>query len=271
MTLKKIVSTTFIILLAISLSACSDNGSGGEDPGEPPSIPNLSTKVQPDISFFQNNNPKKGGEGVSTTENFYNAKSAVMSGAAFLGITQTYMGFFNPASQEEADFVNGSWVWEYSYSQGGQSLSVQTTATPQSDGFSWETIISFDDGEGGGVSDFKIMEGTTSNDGSQGDWKFYSFEDQSTSTAVMTSQWTIVSETEKTIDIRFFDQGNVSMIITYNQNGPENLMSFEYTDSAENMEIFWNTDSGVGYFMSGSETFCWDSSFQDISCSDIGF
>ena len=277
MKIRKLLPYTLIVFLALGFVACSDSGSdsGGED--QPPDIPALTANSQPDISFFQNNNPTKAGlKGATnaTVQNFNTAKGTVLGGAAFLSISQAYTGFITPAAQEEADFVNGQWVWEYSFAQGGQSASIRTTARPQGNGFEWSVFVSSDDGEGNVFENFKIMEGTASNDGAQGNWTFFFFadEDQSNSMPFLTSSWTVVSETESSIELEIFDEGGeTTATITYQENGAENMMNINLSDEEGAVEVFWNTDTNVGYVVQDGERVCWDGSFQDVSCSAVSW
>jgi hypothetical protein len=273
MKLKKLLPYTFILLLAVCFTACSDNSSGPEGGEEAPEIPDITAQAQPDISFFQNTNPTAASikrYTNFTVENFNTAKGFVLGGAGFLSISQLYAGFINPAQQGEANFINGQFVWEYNFSPGGQSVSIRTTARPQGNGFKWATFISGDDGEGNVLSDFKIMEGTTSNDGAQGDWTFFTFGDEDNSTIFLTSSWNVISETESTIDLQVFGDGEEEGTISYQENGAENLMSIDFSDEEGQVEVLWNTDTSVGYFMQGTERNCWDGSFQNISCAEVG-
>jgi hypothetical protein len=258
----------------MSFAACSDNGSGTDGENDAPSIPDLVANAQPDISFFQNNNPSvanKKGNANSTVQNFNTAKGTVLGGAGFLSIGQLYFGFISPAMQEDADFIDGQYVWEYSFAQGGQSASIRTTARPQGDGFEWAVFISADDGEGNVFDNFRIMEGTTSNDGTQGDWTFFLFDEEgNTSGPLLTSSWNVISETESSINLQIFGEDGETGTISFQENGAENLMNFDFPDEEDQIEVFWNIDTSVGYIMQGTERNCWDGSFQDISCAEVG-
>src|SRR5699024_6349294 len=114
MTVKFTKQITAALFLALFVWSCGDNGTGAE-PEEPPATPSLEV-VQPDISFFQNNNPQKTAADASMQEvtHFYAAQMTVTSAAWLYAFGQVYSSFLLDADSNEADYNDGTWVWSYS-------------------------------------------------------------------------------------------------------------------------------------------------------------
>lgn len=267
----KLLQYTLIILLAIGFIACSDNGSG-TDEGEPPSLPNLAEYSQPDVSYF-------GGFGtkvstISASPNFQLAQGLVLGFSSFTSIGQIYTGFFEGALGENASFNDGVWEWSYSYSFGGSSSEVRLTAEETSTTVNWDLFISFS-GDGLDFNNYNLMSGTTQNDGLQGGWTFNTFLDGSTGIPFLQSNWLVTGDNEQTNEVVIFDdEGTAQVNIDFEENGSEFLLEIDFTDESESdAEIFWNTDSEIGYVQQVDERTCWQGRGQnavDVSCSDIG-
>lgn len=269
--MKSVSYALLIAILFIGLSGCGDD-STSTDIEEAPQTPNLE-QAQPDVSFFEENNLQKeiATEG-ATTNNYNQAKSTVLFNSILFSFGQSYNMLFTEASQEEATFDNGVWEWAYSYNYQGVSADFRTTAEEVANSMRWATFWSYDDGQDISFENYKVFEGTISNDESSGDWTFYAPDPElEEETPFMTSTWDITSETEKEIILEIFgeaiDEENTGKVATvyFEQNGAEFSMTFEFTDD-ENYLVTWNTDTNIGSITFGGETLCWDENFQDAEC-----
>lgn len=218
--MKRLSYTLLIVILFVGLTGCGDDSSTGPDTNEEaPTIPDLATYSQPDISFFQNNNPQKAT--VSTTNNYQTAKATVTVGSSVSMIGTLFLGYINPAYSEDPQFSNGKWEWSYSGSAEGASFSITTTAAPQGNRYKWTTVASGDDGEGNSYNNLKIMEGTTTKDGKEGQWSFYLYDnDNTTVTGSFNSEWKAQSETNRELTVNLKDNGTVEVKVTYTENSP---------------------------------------------------
>lgn len=263
------LSYFLIIALFVGLAGCGDNGTGsGEDPGQPPVVPDLSVKAQPDISFFKENSPQKTSSNtVNATSNFSMAKTYVLGWSSFFTIGQSYGTFFNQAKTEEATFNNGVWVWNYSYNYEGMSAEYRMTAEEMAGSVKWAMSWSFSDGQTT-VEDYRIVEGTVSNDGNHGDWTFNSLNpDNNQEVPVITSTWDITSDTQKTMNLQFFDEnGAVTTTVDYEANVPNYTMTFTSDGSGQTV-VTWNDETNIGSISEDGTTQCWDQNFQDVPCS----
>lgn len=260
--------TTVCLLLIMGIAGCGDD-STGPDPGEAPSLPTIQNQeAQPDVSFFQENQPKVTDKEVTAeTSNYYAAQRSATSAASFFAMNSFYGSFLSPASGEEPTFENGQWIWSYNYTYEGVTAEFRLTAEEVPDGYNWAMFISYDDGQGNSIDDYKVMEGTTSADGKEGDWTFNSInEETNQETAYYKTSWVITSDTQKEMSFQFYESGSVAAQGDYSEDQPEYTLTLNYTDQAD-MIIFWNTETNSGYISQGGEKQCWDENFQDVSCS----
>lgn len=265
-TLIKLIAFAVLILF---ISACGDNGTEATE-GEAPSLPNLEYS-QPDISYFENTQV----QGKSNSNNYLAARNTVLGFSNLGNIGIIYGNILATAPQGEVTFNDGLWEWSYGYSFQGVSSEMRITASENGNSTSWAVYWSFNDGTDMGFEDYKLMEGTTENDGLTGNWTFNSLEpESSTPIPFVTSSWVTDGEEESDITLELLDSTDSSdnITITYDKSGSEFLMLIELEEpGSENIEIGWNTETNLGYFQEGdSDPLCWDSSSGiavDSSCS----
>lgn len=267
---KKLHKIAALLIVAISLSACGDSGTGADEGNNnAPQIPDLEYS-QPDLSYFENNTVQN----KSISNNYLSAQSFALGVSATTSMNQFYGGFLTSAPQNEASFNDGVWEWTYNYSFMGASSEMRMTAEESGNATNWAIYWSFNDGEGNTVEDYNIMNGTIQNDGLTGDWTFNSLDPESNiSVPVLTSSWVSDGEGEHMLDIEIFDENTSSIesVINYEKDGNEFLMTASGTSD---LVISWNPETGLGYIQQGtSDPLCWDSSgasIIDVECSALG-
>ncbi|SMO91179.1 LptM family lipoprotein [Fodinibius sediminis] len=271
--MKRISYALLIAVLVVGLAGCGDDSSstGPDVKEDPPQIPDLTEVAQPDISFFEENNPQ-GQKGKQILEdeysNFTTARFKAIFGTFFASFGQVYMGFLNPAYDNSPEFNDGEWEWSYNYSAEGQSMSMTFTAQDLGTSTEWAMYISYSDGQGNGYEDYKVMQGSTTDDGAQGSWTFNTLdEENSTETPAAKTEWNAASDTERTINTEIYDNGALDTTFDYEQNGVEHTMTFEEAGSADIDVVFWNTDTQTGYVIEDGSKMCWDANFQNVACS----
>jgi hypothetical protein len=265
---KKLKNIAVLLIFAVSLSACGDNGTGADE-GNPPQVPDLEFS-QPDFSYFQNNTV----QGKSVSNNYLAAQSIVLGFSGVTSIGQIYGGFLSSAPQNEASLEDGVWEWAYSYSYMGASSEMRMTAEESGGATSWAVYWSFSDGQGNSVEDYNIMNGTIQNDGLSGDWTFNSLDPETNNEVpAYTSSWIADGEGEHSLDLEIFDESSSSVetLINFDKTGDEFLMT---ASGSSAVEVSWNPDSGLGYIQQDmSDPLCWDSSgatIVDVECSALG-
>jgi len=266
--MKRLSYALLIVILFVGITGCGSSTSS--EPEEPPQTPNLE-QGQPDVSYFQNNNPKT--SEVTSTNNFSQARGVVLFNSIFFNFGQNYGIFLNETDQTEATYNNGVWEWTYSSSYAGVSADYRAIAEELSNSIRWALYWSYDDGQGNGYEDYKIFEGTVANDESTGDWTFNALDTElEEEIPFITSSWNKTSDTEKEITLEMF--GNAmddktsekTATINYERNGADYTMELDFTDG-ENYLVTWNTDTNTGSIsVDGDVPKCWDENFQDVPC-----
>ena len=247
-TIFKLIAFATAILF---LTACGGDSGTDAIEEDAPSLPNLEYS-QPDISYFQNAKLK-----TKVNSPNYNLAQSIVIGLSGISSTgQVYSAFLESAPSNESSFNDGVWEWSYNYSYGGLSSSMRLTAEESGSQILWALYWSFDDGAGNAIEEYMVMEGTTSNEGLEGEWFFNSLDpDTNTPFTIFKSSWMVSGETEKEILLELFEEGNPDGTITvdYDQNGNDFLMNANFPDDTEsNYEIFWNPEAGFGYIQQGT-------------------
>lgn len=264
--IRRYITYTILIGLTAALLGCGDN-STGPDPSEAPELPELQNEqAQMDVSFFQNTNPKALAAAASATTNNYEDGQSTALGASGIFLNgNTYQGFISAAGQQDPSFNNGVWEWTYSYSYQGTSLEIRTTAEELNNEVRWAQYWTYSDNEGNSYDDYKIFEGTVSNDGSSGSWTFNALDPNGTQEipAIETS-WEITSDTQKELLAEFYDNsGNLVGTYEYIQDGAEHTLTISPVGESP-VIVFWNTDTGAGYIQRDGTQYNWNSNQQDV-------
>ena len=263
---KFLQSFLAIAIITFTFTACGDNSTGTTEE-EAPELPNLEYS-QPDVSYFENTNVST----KSVSNNFLAAKSTVLSFSSLSSIGMLYGNILETAPEGEASFSDGVWEWTYSYSFQGASSEMRITAEESGSSISWAVYLSYSDGEVT-IENYKLMEGTTQNDGLTGNWTFNSFEtESSTPVPFLTSSWVTDGESESEITIEILGDGsNGGIAISFDKADAEFLMLVNSQSAGDDdTEIGWNIDTNLGYIQQGTEEpLCWDSSNNtvvDVTC-----
>ncbi len=250
----------FLMMVAVG---CGDNSTGTEDVGEPPEIPEI-TAAQPDFSYFSQSKEKSK---LLDEHAFSNAQNTALTAQGLFAFGQ-FFTFFGMAENEEPEFEDGQWVWTYSITSDGESLDFTLTANVNESAgeVNWAYFITY---TGGDVDyqDYKFMEGTTSLDGSSGDWQINDF-DEGTTDAVLSYEWDTGDDGDLTATFNFHDEDSISSIV-YVQDGTAHTLTM---NSTTEFEVYWDTSEDHGYWWDkdSNEKLCWTSDKSTIGCSDIG-
>lgn len=254
--------TVLFLTLSFLVFSC-DSTSSDDNGGQPPQIPDLET-IQPDISYFTNNNPMK----QTDYDHFYEGKNyaTLFSGMTSLG---NYSAMWLGLTQMEGKKSDGRWIWDFTFPTEEGVFSMVLSARESGNEFLWDMTISMSGGDVN-INDYKMFEGRTNMDGSRGSWTFYSMDFEGGHQGPMlVSEWEQKSETEIVIETRFYhENGSEEGLFTYTQSGVNYSLVGNFSDSdTETVTIVWNTDSMVGYLDHNGERKCWNSNFQDTACS----
>lgn len=282
-----------ITLLAgiIGIFGCTDDaaGPGDEDP-EVPDLPQMDD-VEPDLSFFERESEKsktateidlqsletlavEDVDRLSESDIFgYAAQQATATNFLLTGLKTFYDQIFMEAEDEDYSYEDGTFVWEYSteaeVDEGAEGLSASITlkATPNSDETKadWELRISSEEYE---FEDEVLMDGTTSYDGSEGEWKLYDIEN--TNEVVMEMDWSVDEEDNMVISNSFSDpQSDDQVTVSYEEDGQERWLSMESDiEDFPGVSIYWNEETSEGYLEADGIRLCWDENLEGTACSN---
>lgn len=263
-TIKLFSCLLFFSLLTIS---CGDDPASANE--DPPALPSFED-VTADVSFFEQNSSEANSE--SNFSVAYDHATGLSSVSFISGI---YLGFFNPADQSEADFNNGEWIWEYSYNDGNESVMITLIAQEVGSNMVWEMNWSYDDGAGNSFEDYTMVEGTVALDGSSGSWTFNDMDPETnTETPYLVTTWERSGETNYESTTEIYNESGGVDTYTFTQNGEVFDVSYTSSDQQTNIYVHWETDVQTGYYQIGNDQgsrYCWDATFQDITCSDVGY
>lgn len=238
------------------LQGCSDDPASA-DPDDAPLVPEA-MPAEVDITIFSQANVP-----FEPEYEAFNSASVYAQGANATLMSNTMMGDSFLSFTEisgDPEFNNGQWEWEFTQSFEGETFTILTIAREVSNGTEWEIWLSGNfDGEV--VEEYLFLSGFNSHDGMSGNWSFY-FDEEDTS-ATLTYEWNITSETEYVLSA-YSDYMEFSMV--YERSGADNTLEITY-DNAEDVLIYWNADTGTGYIVENGVQTCWDSSYQETSCS----
>jgi hypothetical protein len=256
-----LVSFLFVTLALLFITSCGDSSTSAEEedaPVIPEAIP-----VAVDVDYFTNNQPAFGEE----TSAFYEAAAYAQSAAATLSAGSLLgSGFLGLGQQNNAELNNGIWEWEYTFSQGSESITIRLTAEELGNSYEWNVYLSGNAFEPGQTLDnFLFLTGVVESDGGTGSWEYYYPGFQS---VFLDYEWEKTSETSSTADFTFTDPdtGDQS-IITYERNDDEFSIIATGDNFDSDASLFWNASTLTGSITLDGVQRCWDSSFQETACS----
>lgn len=250
--------TLFVLIAGLSLTAisCSDDPSSTPDE-EPPEMPTFEN-IQPELSYFEAN--------ISTDSPAYIASVYASSFSAISQMGMGYTTFFAEANREEADFEGGTWVWEYSYNWEGESVQIVLESEERANETYWSMTWDYD-GSDSSFEDYTMVEGTVAHDGLSGSWRFNTLDEQTGEHwPLLETTWNWQSETRGEIKTEFYEEGDLQATYTFVQDGPEHTLTMVSESEDNDIVIYWNEDTGNGYFQEGEEQKCWDETFEEVEC-----
>ncbi len=267
--MHKILKYALLGFLFIGIVSCLDNSTNSPGPGEPPSLPQIQQEsTKPDVSFFEDHQPKMLAKG--DTSNYYKARNiALLNGVSFVSIS-FYNDFLLEAESAEPTYNDeaGHWEWVYSYNYEGMDVEIRLTAESTGNMIEWAQYWTYDSGQGYGFDNYKVFEGTINEDGSEGNWVFNTLvPDADNEVPAIEFEWTIESEEQRNIRIKYYESIGVTIgTVEYDQHGSEHFVNINNPD-ADNILIFWNSETNKGYIQEGGVRECWDENLKNMPCS----
>lgn len=250
-------SYLFLIVISFTLviASCSDDTTSSID-HEEPVVPEATPYVV-DNSVFEDAETEGETSAFQIAETLVNSASIIV-----LGISNSGNTYLNLVENQEPEFIDGLWVWEFTVEETGNSVTIRTTAEDQAGTTEWNIFFSGTIDEYEDLDEFRFANGVIGNDGLTGTWTYYSPENQQS--PVYTYEWIAESETEYQINSTYSFEEEAEL--TYQKENDENLLEFNGFDNESLYVVYWNSDTGEGYFEDGGERNCWDQNYQNVDC-----
>lgn len=252
------------VMLSLTAASCGDDPvSVNEDPPELPEFENVAA----DLSYFENNTPQ------NNDSNYAEAYYLGLGIGSLSMITQSYTGFFGMADSETASFEDGKWIWNYDYSYEDITVSITLIAEESANTINWEMLWSADDGQGNAFDNYRVVEGSIAKDGKSGSWTFNDLNtDTNEEEPVFVTEWSSMGENTFQSQTTYLEDNGTETVWSYEQDGNHYTVQFSDPDETNDITVFWDTETGTGYYQTGTDPkLCWDSSYQDVSCSSVGY
>lgn len=270
---KKIfpVASAVLFCAFVLFTSCTDNPSKVQK--EPPKLPPVES-MSIDFSAFGQDAALKG-ISQSSTNNYDKAKSTAM----FMRlIMQMHLEFpkalLKAAHNADAHFIeDGKWEWTFSETRDGNSFSVRLVAIRvNEEQVKWQFYVSSSVLE---LKDFLFFEGVTLNKGTEGSWTYYNLFDTGTNTPIFKITWTIKAEDDVEVRMEILDDFLSEVKGTYLEytfDGTYKTIIYFDASTGQTTKIHWNVETKAGYIIAPDynqgQKACWDSSFQDVPCSE---
>lgn len=256
--------------LMVGLNACSDDNSTGADQEDcNTTLPSQFAPATINASYFNSQTePDPQDPDYST---YFAVQQAAVSGSSFFaggagpfGLASALLVYAQFAGITP-EFEDGSCVWTITPPPGqvdGLDLTVTVYATPTSNGVNWEIIYDGELNEEDTVSDFRILTGFTSSDGSNGEWNY--FDPASPNNAALTYTWDIESEENFELDVTAIASEFGIAGIDYDRDGDENFMTINDGENVTN--VYWNEGNDTGWIeLPGQPRMCYEN-FVNAAC-----
>jgi hypothetical protein len=260
------------VVLAATLSGCGDAPtdplSDGAGPvSEAPELPPLQS-MQMDLSFFGSPGqaPTSDAEGLKL--NFLNA--AVR--AAYIQVTvATIMApptlAFAAAIHTYPSYVDGSYLWIYTWVDDGQDHQIRLRGTPMDNHVDWELYVALP-----GADPELWFSGQSRTDRDQGHWRFRDFTAEG-DPEVLRVDWEVNSDVDAFLTFRnvYVGQEEEGDELRYRADGVMRSIEFADASTGEDWDIIWNEADGSGSLRvpdyNGGVRACWDSNQEDVECA----
>jgi hypothetical protein len=232
-----------------------------------PELPPLQS-MQMDLSFFGDPDEPDVSNLGGLKLNFLNAavRVAFINVSVVTALTPPSLAFAAAIHTFPSQLDDGSYLWIYTWVDGGLDHQVRLHGTPGANVVDWELHVVLP-----GEEEELWFRGESRTDRDEGYWVFSDFtapEDPE----ILRIDWQVHSEEDATLDFLNVQAGSEEEgdQLRYRSDGP--LRSMEFTDAStlEDWDIIWNEDDGTGSLRvpdyNDGERACWDSTQEDTEC-----
>jgi hypothetical protein len=274
--MKKSVVFILLPLILIALSTGCKKDNKGEPPVLPPAesmtidFSNFTTQAKGDLSVAV---PK----GTQTSNWDYAASVAVIwSTIININLAVPVAAFKIAVNQSPTYLQDATWQWSYNATILTVTYKVRLTGQITSENVDWKMYITR---EGtGGFSEFMWFEGTSSLDGTSGQWTLNkSYQSQ---VPILKIDWTKSGSSVGMIKYTYVETGNafngsyIEYGLTTNTLNAYYTIHYYSTTYLQfyDLNVEWNTTSHNGHvksegYFGDNSWYCWDSNYLNVTCS----
>jgi len=262
-----------VLLLAV-VAACDADSMSPIDPGAPPELPPL-TSMSGDFGIFGDPSAQPAAtlaRADAPGANFANAALRVLAAeVATVVVLAVPVATFAAAANNTPTYEDdGRWHWRFTTVQGGQTYTAHLSGVVQGSNVVWDMRITSPT-HAPPLEEFVWYGGQGRLDRTAGTWTFYDPATPSSSTAVLSIDWTHVSETEHGWEATALAGPAAGDVFTGSVDGVDRMITYRDASEQTFVEIYWNAADGSGYLIApyyhGGTKACWDTNQQDVACS----
>jgi len=261
--------TVFVAVLVLLTISCTDNPATISE--KPPQLPPVNS-MEMDFSNFQHKQKSTGANNLST-DNFTRASGAALLMKGIVGLNLAIPKLLLKAAQNADAQLNDAskWEWNYSKTSDSNTYSVRLVASRNgNDKVNWEFYVT---STNLGLEDQLFFSGTTNTDGTSGIWTYYSLQNTNSQEVVSQINWTVNGSNDVSLKLEVKSDRNNHQgdFIEYTFDGTLKTATYYDASSGETTKIQINVNTHAGYISSpnynSGEKACWDSNYQDTTCS----
>lgn len=262
-----------LLLGSVLLAGCGTD-STGPDPNAAtaPTLPNPEG-LKVDLGFFTQagksldvNSPDKFGRA-----NFTNAylRAVIVGAMTDLVLTPPVAAFALALHTTPNHQPDGSWIWIYTFVNGAEEAQVRLRGELMGDEVAWQMRVTAHDAHHD-LNQALWFDGTTRNDGADGQWTFYDL-DQPAAPAAAELEWHHATSAHE-LTLRALLGDDAGDALTFSVQGPESRI--DYTDASTSAAWYlrWNAIDGTGSLRvpeyNGGLEACWDAQQYDVDCGN---
>jgi hypothetical protein len=261
--------TVLSVVLAVALSGCGDAPiePGSESLADAPELPPLES-MQMDLSFFgtPGQAPTSDAEGLKL--NFLNAavRAAYVNVTVVTIMTPPTLAFA-AAIHTYPSYVDGSYLWIYTWVDGGQDHQIRLLGTPMGNHVDWKLSVALP-----GADPELWFSGQSRTDRDQGYWLFRDFTAEG-DPEVLRMDWEVNSDVDAFLTFRNVYVGHEEEgdELRYRADGAMRSIEFADVSTGDDWDIIWNEGNGSGSlrvpdYKDGVRA-CWDNNQFDVECA----
>lgn len=274
---RTFVTAAFVLVSALSLSACGEETTEPSDSAKAPVTPPPAS-MHLDLSFFADGGAATADESEGPVEsaalarfNWTNAVVRVLIVNAFVdaAFSPPFAVFELALQAEPKSLGDGHYVWTYRHVENGQETRIDLTGRAAAGSVSWELRVT-DPTHRPPFDNALWFRGVSRDDGRQGYWVF---EDPTRGGAEYARiDWLSTSDGDFELTIENLDDADEGRgdVVTYELDGRITSLSFEDVSDDATMSVQWDVVTGVGSLIApdynDGQRACWDETQQDVEC-----